>query len=441
MHGIDSNDLTLDRWLQTVSDEEAIRALTHALAVVKVRAELRQQHVSAPCSAPGEASPATIEAPVDAAAMRKPSLEQALSVQLQPEPTDQSRIAVPVAEAAVEVVTVQVPLPSVVVDELQNTKPLVAALTDATQAPVVAVETDSSVASTFNRATAKTLVFDRSAVEAKNQSGAPALAAVPAPGVTEPVVVDHDSMGKTMQFGMVTPAPAAIENSSSAAKTLLISASNTQTPAMMPRRDSLEESLLVPQRNKLAVIAMLAAGAMLLVGLGALVAAVLSPSEPVAVVAPKEDDVAPSAAAEVAPVVAAQQTDEAVQRARAAAAIAAETKRVDDEEEAARMAAVKTPTLAPVVEAKKMARTVAEPISGEKPAMVAVSPKAMAPAPAPVPVGAPKSVAAPAPVAVPKTVAAPPSPPSMVTPKHTVSAPAPAPKRGSQSADPLDSRR
>ena len=446
MHSMDSND-TLDRWLQTVSDEEAIRALTHALAVVKVRAELRQQqHVSTPSPVPAAPPPATIESPVDAASMRKPSLEQALSVQLQPEPAaDQSRIAVPVAEAAVEVVTAQVPVPTVVVDDLQNTKTLVSALTEATQPPVVAVETDSSVASTFNRATAKTLVFDRSTMssdEIKPEAAAQ-------PEASEPVAIDQASMGKTMQFGVITPVPAAVETSASVAKTLLFTAPAAQTTAMMPRRDSIEESLLVPQRNKLAVIAMLAAGALLLVGLGALVAAVLSPSEPVVVVAPKEDEPVKAAAAEgvtpvpVAAQMTAQQSQEAVQRARAAAESAAEAKRVAAEEDAERMAAAKAPTLAPapVVEAKKVARTVAEPISAEKPAMVAVSPKAVVPAPAPAPVVAPKSVAAPAPVmaASAKTVVA----PAPMAPKHAAPAPvvAPAPRRGSQSADPLDSRR
>lgn len=432
MHSMDSND-TLDRWLQTVSDEEAIRALTHALAVVKVRAELRQQqHVS---TVPAAAPPATIEAPVDAASMRKPSLEQSLSVQLQPEPVaDQSRIAVPVAEAAVEVVTAQVPVPSVVVDELQNTKTLVSALTEATEPPVAAVETDSSVASTFNRATAKTLVFDRATLggEAKAETAQPEVAPV-----SEPVAMA--SPGKTMQFGAITPA---VENAWAAAKTLSSPAPN----ALMPRRDSIEESLLVPQRNKLAVIAMLAVGALLVVGLGALVAAVLTSSEPTVVVAPRDDETAKTAAAEVvAPVLAApvaaqmtaQQSEEAVQRARAAAQSAAEAKRVAAEEGAERMAAATATTLAPapMVEAKKVARTVAEPISAEKPAIVAVSPKAVAPAPV---LAAPKSVAAPAPVlAAPRVVTA----PASVAPKHAAPAPAPAPKRGSQSSDPLDSRR
>ncbi len=442
---MDSTDLTLDRWLQTVSDEEAIRALTHALAVVKVRAELRL--ASAPMPTPMPAP-----APVLATSMGKPSLEQALSVQLQPGvPAAQSRIVMPVAEASVEVATAHAALPSVVIDELQNTKPLASALTEATQSPVVAVETHSSVASTFNRATAKTLVpgerplgepLDPSTMGRTMQFGT--ITPVPTAMLSEPAALEPASMGKTMQFGTVSPVFA--ETAASTAKTVVEGPPSSQ--ALMPRRDSLDEALLVPQRNKLAVAAMLAAGALLLVGLVALVAAVLSPSEPVAVVAPKEDEDAPRAAVVAAPkaveaAMTAQQTEEAIARARAAVESAAETKRVAAEEETEKVVAAKPPApgLEPVAEAKKPARTVTEPISGERaPApIVAVSPRATVPAPAPAPMGAPKSVAAPAPVAAKTTVA---PAPVMATQKHAVTAPAPAPApRRSQSADPLDSRR
>ncbi len=62
---MDTNDHVLDQWLQSVSDDEAVRALTHALAVVKVRAELRaQQHRAEPILAMQvEAAPPASMAP------------------------------------------------------------------------------------------------------------------------------------------------------------------------------------------------------------------------------------------------------------------------------------------------------------------------------------------------------------------------------------------
>ena len=448
MHSMDSND-TLDRWLQTVSDDEAVRALTHALAVVKVRAELRHQQLTQQVAAA-----VAMVAPVEASSltpMRESTdhtLAASLTSQLQPEAhLAQSRIAVPVQEPAVEVegssARAKNEVPSVVVaseDELANANTMTVAMPEVVQAPVPAIENDKSVADTFNRATAKTLVFDRETLEKSAH-----------------LPVDQVMSGKTMQFGTLTPVPSAEPSTLKTGpidvvptKTLLFSSMSEPVPAasvpaapVAPRRHSVEEQLLVPQSNKLLLGAVIAAGALLLVGLGALVAAVLSEPEAVVVAAPVAPPVevaepaapkavaakvlvdeavvaptptAPPPTAQTPTAMSPEQTDEAIARARMAAEAAiADAKRQAAAEEAARLPKLR---VEPVVEPKKVTR-VAEPL---RPSVAPAPIVAASPSKAP-PAAAPAVVAAPAPAPAPKKSAAPP------------------PAARKSSADPLDSRR